>query len=494
MNVLLTGSRTTYVAVTDEAGVFSFDSVEPGNYRISIERAGYRSKPANETSALYHLDRGQKIAGVGLTATPLGAISGTVRNADGEPIVEAHVSVGRATWLHGRRATTEVKSVLTDDRGLYRADGLEPGEYFVRASGSGGWGSVADGPGQPEFSTTPAFYSGLKGNGLVPLSIGAGQELEGIDVRLPLEPAFHIRGKVDPKPADTVTNKAPYVEVSLDEGGPNEWTGFYGQIAEDGSFDVPGVPDGDYVLQEVSGMRGINHYSARIRVRVESGDASGVLLTEARFGVAIEARFDGDESHDLSKWAARLEPVDWRGPTLATFGASHVILGVSPGRYILAVSTNEEAYVKQVLLNGRVVSDPDLALSNADDKVEIVFAKGTGTVDGRFVWTDPKPVGVSAVLVSDPPRPGDYAVVHHTDIDQRGEFRFVRIAPGRYRSFVVTDFDEGLWENREFFRLIADKGVGVDMPEDATGAAAVRIQPALLPVSEVERAIAQMKK
>ena len=501
--LLPAGGRTTYMTATDSAGAFSFDSVEPGNYRIELQNAGYRSEPGNQAGALTHLSPGQKIAGLELTAVPLGAISGTILDAEGEPLVGAEVQLIRSKWSHGRRVVSLVQVprrffeqlVLTDDLGRYRLDSLEPGEYFVRAQTLPGWfniETVSDGPGQPEMATIPMFYPrAVTIAGATPVRVGAGQEISGIDLRLPIVRTFHIRGSANPAPTDTITNRAPYVAASHDDGGVKDWAEFFGQFGEDGSFDIAGVPAGNYVVREMQGSEAL---SDQVRTSVNSGDVNGVRLSSTRFDVGLQVRFEGDASHDLSRVFAHLVPTDRIGATLSTW-PNHpgVISNVSPGRYILEVSPDENAHVKQLLVHGKEVTSADFQLDGAADQLEIVLAKGTRTICGTFAWPDPRPIGVRAILVPEKPRPGGFTIVHQADIDQSGEFTFWSVSPGRYRSFVVTDFDEGLWENRDFFRLVSDRGLLVEVPEGAKDNSAIRISPALLPPAAVERAMAQMR-
>ena len=69
-----------------------------------------------------------------------GAITGTVTNAMGEPVVAVRV---RATMIRDARGESPRLPVLisseqpTDDRGIYRIYGLRPGTYIVSAGGSG---------------------------------------------------------------------------------------------------------------------------------------------------------------------------------------------------------------------------------------------------------------------------------------------------------------------------------------------------------------------
>ncbi len=506
----------TYAAPVNSAGALCFRSVGPGNYRISLQRAGYRSLPGNE-AALFHLDPGRPVADLVITAVPLAAISGTVLDADGERMVEAEVGLVRSQWRHGSRVWAHVKMVQTNDLGQYRIDGVEPGDYYIRGNaGPHGFSVsiVSDGPGQPEMAVTPVFYPrAVTIAGASLLHVGAGQEITGIDLRLHMGRTFHIRGTVDPtRKGVSATNPPalPDVVAYRDDGGVKDWPDFFGRIDLDGSFDIPGVPSGNCLVQELNRSGSLSvvgppdgscpqrealgfPLTGLVRAKVEFGDVSNLRVATVPFDARIRARFEGDASHDLSKWHALLERADWTEMTMQTWSNSAgVISNVLPGRYLLKVSPNERAYVKKVLMHGREIDGWEVELESAADQLEIVLAKGGRDIRGTFAWPEPRPVNASAILVPEQPRPGNFTTVDRADIDQGGEFTFLSVAPGRYRSFVVTDFDQGLWENRDFFRLVADQGTVVEVPEGETATETTDIKPILLPAAVIERAIARM--
>jgi Carboxypeptidase regulatory-like domain len=500
INVVLypAGGRTTYIAATNSAGAFSFESVEPGSYRIALQHAGYRSLPGKQASVLMHLEPGWKLTGLELTAERLSAISGTILDGDGQPVVEAGVHAIRPQWWHGRRIWVTVQNVQTNDLGEYRIDNLEPGVYYIRATKPPlGWWTLytlSDAPGQPEMAPIPVFYPAAATiHGALPLRIDAGREIGGIDLRLFLARTFHIRGTVDPKSIATyglATDRATYVTASNDDGRTKDWAEFGGGIGTDGSFDIPGVPAGGYLVRQMARTEPLGNPAG---ATIESRDATGIRLPLAQFDVKIRARFAGDALHDLSKWHASLEPADRKGPALATWpNRPNAISNILPGRYILRVYPNEDAYAKQVFVGGKEVAGPELELASGADELEIVLARGTRDIGGRFAWPDSSPRSATAILVPEQPRPGASAGVYRADLDQRGEFIIWSVPPGRYRAFVVTDFDEGIWENRDFFRLVADRGVVVEVPEGAGDSAVMRIEPKLLPAVALERAIARM--
>src|SRR5438552_18495661 len=65
-------------------------------------------------------------------ATPLGTISGTVKDSEGRPLVGALVS------LHSAEVTDEIlKSTKTDKQGRFMAANIYPGRYTLQAKAEG---------------------------------------------------------------------------------------------------------------------------------------------------------------------------------------------------------------------------------------------------------------------------------------------------------------------------------------------------------------------
>jgi hypothetical protein len=74
---------------------------------------------------------GQRLADATLRIWKFGAITGTVVDEFGDPIVNVNVRVLRRTMVNGQRRLVSANSATTDDRGIYRFGSLTPGDYLV---------------------------------------------------------------------------------------------------------------------------------------------------------------------------------------------------------------------------------------------------------------------------------------------------------------------------------------------------------------------------
>ena len=128
------GSRT---AMTDEEGRYVFSGVGAGRYMLSASKTGHvgvifgQTRPGRPGTPIQLTDGQQFAANLQL---PRGSvITGTVVDEYGEPTPGTQVRVMRYVVQAGRRTLQQAGNGATDDRGIYRVYGLQPGEYIVSA-------------------------------------------------------------------------------------------------------------------------------------------------------------------------------------------------------------------------------------------------------------------------------------------------------------------------------------------------------------------------
>jgi hypothetical protein len=85
----------TYGALTNGEGKFSLTPLQPGEYTMSVERVGFifaaPFNSAESRSTRFTLGPGDRKDDLKLTLTPVGAITGHVLDAAGEPVQGASV-------------------------------------------------------------------------------------------------------------------------------------------------------------------------------------------------------------------------------------------------------------------------------------------------------------------------------------------------------------------------------------------------------------------
>lgn len=128
------GSRTT---TTDDDGRYSFVGLPAGRYMLSATRQGHIGVTYGQTypgrpGTPIQLADGEKFAAM-LHIPKGGVLTGTVLDEFGEPTPGTQVRAMRYVMQSGRRTLQQSGSGTTDDRGIYRIFGLQPGEYIVSA-------------------------------------------------------------------------------------------------------------------------------------------------------------------------------------------------------------------------------------------------------------------------------------------------------------------------------------------------------------------------
>lgn len=274
-------------ATSDATGKFTLGNLDPGAYNLNAYAPGYvldadfMAEPAE-----------RKYYYVGDTATLRlvkgSVITGKVTDANGDPLVGARVSVLRVRRPDGRpvsdsRSTNFSPPRQTDDRGVYRVYGLRPGAYIVMAGGKGSFSF-----GQPTAYDTdaPTYYPSTMRDTAVEVSVQAGQEMSGIDIRYRGEQGRAVSGTVSATSnAGPPANASIVVSMKHAAASAPESFAFLQPGAGERGFSFEGLADGDYDLAAQSlsaneeGSAAPSH-----RVQIRGADVTGIKLTLAPLG------------------------------------------------------------------------------------------------------------------------------------------------------------------------------------------------------------------
>jgi hypothetical protein len=282
--------------MTDDAGRYIFRNLPAGNYTLTARRPGYvrayygSKKVIEPPGTPIAVVDGTPVTNIDLRLMRGGAIGGTVRYPSGQPATNVEVGVNRVENVNGQRSMTISglvdmgAPIRTDDRGMYRAYGLAPGEYIVLlrtasafADGSArrvtaeelAWadralaGSTASLPGAASDLPAPppagqsvmlaaVYYPGTtRAADATTVPLGKGEERTGIDLTMEMVPTARISGVVfdpegKPMPQATVSLAASTIDKSDFATAISRRVG--GRTGADGKFTLAGVAPGDYTI------------------------------------------------------------------------------------------------------------------------------------------------------------------------------------------------------------------------------------------------------
>jgi hypothetical protein len=187
-----------------------------------------------------------------------GSINGVIRYDDGTPATGV-TPVRMVMQEDGKWKTDSFNpgggnNNTTDDRGHYRISGLAKGKYAIKASlptrqSISGLGGSHD----MHFVTGDALdvYSGgvFREKDIKPIEVGAGEDVDGIDIAFPVDNLHIVSGTVTAKADGHSLNNGT---VHLDDPETKAWLRMT-KIEDDGSFKFNYVPEGQYLLSAAGG-------------------------------------------------------------------------------------------------------------------------------------------------------------------------------------------------------------------------------------------------
>jgi hypothetical protein len=272
-----TTPRAPRVVTADDGGNFQFNGLDPGLYVLSASLPGYVPEVDPLTGRPSGTYRPGDTALIRLTKG--GVVTGTISDQQGEPVVGVSVRALRVRDLDGRSQTLFPYTAddRTDDRGVYRIYGLQPGLYVLFA---GGVANTAFGFASPYVGDVPTFYPSGTRDTASEVAVRAGQETASIDIHYREEQGHRVTGTVDATDIMPGNLGAGVMLTYASTGMPAGSTGIGLNSSPDRSFSIEGVADGDYEVQVTTGGReGLTGASEPVRVSVRGTDVTGLRLS-----------------------------------------------------------------------------------------------------------------------------------------------------------------------------------------------------------------------
>lgn len=494
--------------ITDDKGRFACSGLAPGRYTIGASKEAWitasygATRPLRPGSAI-PIAAGET-ADVVLRLPRGSVIAGTLLDHNAQPASGTNVRAYRyATVNGGRRLSQVANTATTDDRGAFRIYGLPPGDYVVGAVGRTPGPAMPAGdlrlttdldvrhatsadpktPPPPErgvaFATT--YYPGSTvASQAGVISIGKGEERDGVDFTLQIVPTARIEGIVTlpeggfPRGADiTLVAASPSLSsVPMDAFRS-------GMVGPEGTFSFAGVSPGQYSLiartrvTNPDGALGQLVWAAT-ELSVDGEHISGLNLTLAPgMTIAGRVRFEGSLAPPgnlgavrVSLQTAQTEPTVSFTPPAATVSPDgrFTIAGVTPGRYRLIASFPGSGRPGNWTLRSSVVNGQDsldipfvVAPGQHISDASVTFADRLAQLSGAIQSAAGAAVNAFTVILF----PADQALwtpqsrrIQAQKPAADGAFTFRNLPPGDYLLAAIDDVETNEWFDPSFLQRL----------------------------------------
>jgi carboxypeptidase family protein len=230
---------TRFRGVTDEDGNYRIKNLPPDVYQVLVSAPAYVQSEGRKSVAV---GKNETVENVDITLNRGGVITGKVTDADGRPVVETQILFSSTT---PNRGLPYSRTVLTDDRGVYRAFGLPPGRYIVSAGydAISSFGRSGDGP-QRTY-----HLSALNASDATAVEVSEGSEATDVDITLGRSVSkYTASGRIIN--ADT-SQPLPNARIKIQLFFGNNGSVSHGTAAEsrkDGEFKIANLPPGKYTV------------------------------------------------------------------------------------------------------------------------------------------------------------------------------------------------------------------------------------------------------
>ena len=424
----------SYVVETDANGAFKVDEIAAGRYEARAERDGFTAQPRGAAAKLpsVTVESGQPVRDVILKLIPLGAISGRVVDADGDPVSHSIVAAQGYSYATGKKELKEFARGFSNDRGEFLIANLPAGRYYllfspgpmsVRSTMSG---MKVLGP-KPAFEFTSTYYpAAVDVAGAVSLDLPPGGELRDKTIILRPNQTYTIRATIAGPAADST--------ATLMLASPNGM-GLGMNVKYGVTRQFPNSPPGAYFVHGVDRARNL---SARQIVNVVNSDVDVILTLRPVIDLDGTVRGDGGKVA-LDGVRVSLEATGpWGNPWAAVNpDGSFTLRDVQPVNYYVRVKAPAGAYLKSVLLGERSLAAPEIDMTRTSGPLTILLGTDGGKLDGVTAE------GVTVVAVP-AGRPGDWPELTRSALAGKdGKFELRDLAPGDYQVFAWEDAEPG---------------------------------------------------
>ena len=460
MDLIQSAPATT--TTTDSDGRYRLTNLAPGSYRLTAYAPTYVIDGGNDPlypGRAVNVGEGEVIENVNISMRLGGVLTGKVTDPDDRPVIGEMVSAQRLS-ANEKPLSPGLPDFFnglwqTDDRGIYRIFGLEPGKYII-AAGTSSEGAMAQmGSAGGTYYRRTFHVNAIEERNARIIEIKSGDEVENVDIKLERASTgktFAAAGRVV-----EAENGKPVIGVMIayiptKQGA--QGLGLGNSVTNSqGEFRLEGLTPSTY-RAFVMGLEASDAYGEPIEFEISGSDLTGLEI-KMRQGVSIsgvaviEGSTDPAVREKLSKiqlFAVRSESTSSQSDSLSSFpvigqispNGTFRIGGVRPGKIRLGAQTMMVQGISLLRIEHNGVEVKELQLNNPGDRatgVRLVFAYGTGSIAGRVEirgGTLPSDVRLGVIAT----RSGEVGLAPDFkmgDLDARGQFLIEGLTQGTYK-------------------------------------------------------------
>ena len=449
------------MTICDAEGNFKVPGLQHGVYTLMVRSPGYVFN--QNQSRKYRIGENviiQMVRG--------GVITGRVTDEFGEPVVGSRVSADRVRDPEGKADTSAVamnemySSRSTDDRGVYRIFGLDPGAYVVSVNGA----SMMSAAMAQSSSQSPTYHPSSPRGSAVEINLRGAEEVTGVDIRPRGGRGRSISGTVSGETQGEGLISG--VSVML-YGVADKHLAGMARLMGSQNFSLRGVDDGEYELSAIRFDESMDYaFSAPKRIVVRGADLSGVELKLLKRGsisgrLVIEPpKTECKPANQFTVEEAMIElKRDDKTPSAFPFGSNPLDVGgllgsgapdkngdftlknVEAGRYWVNTDLPDENWYIRAITQAVSPKPVDISRAGLTLKqgeklsgIEMIIAHGAASLSGKVVPAGegaPLPKRLRVHLIPAETTAADDLLRHkEATVLGDGSFEFKHIAPGKY--------------------------------------------------------------